>query len=302
MILINRGQNHKKNGGFHLHYNSKNFTLRFIHSDRMEVAGYRRNKSEHRHSIYHIIVFQRGTGTILLDNKSISVSPGISIFISPGQLHSLGILESENLSYGEVTFEFIDDENNQLSLDFSSLLSKISGINIKVPALVTNSDLNAFEKIDPFLQEISDLRSYQGKDPFFHISTTSVLLKLLTTLAGLFSDLNRSEKMVSPIKKIHSYIEKNYQQPLTLENLAQIGSLNQKYLSRRFKEFYGQTPIYFRDSLRIDSACELLRGSHYMVGEIAEKCGFTDVYYFSKIFKKKIGMSPMVFRNQSLGH
>jgi len=237
-----------------------------------------------------------------LDNRSISVTPGTVIFISPGQTHSMGVLEEENVTYGEVSFEFLDDENNQLSLNFSSILSIISGMDIHIPSLIKDSDFNVFEQIDPLLQEIAELRLYQGKDPYFHITTSLTIFKLLIRLSRLFSEFNRKITEISPIKKIHSYISKNYQLPLSLEDLGQIASLSEKYLSRRFKELYGQTPIYFRDSLRIDSACELLRGSHYAIGEIAEKCGFSDIYYFSKIFKKKTGKSPGEYRKSSIGY
>jgi len=296
MILINSGKNQQNSGGFYLCHENRKYTLRLIHSNRMEKAGVLKNKREHRHSVYHIIVIQRGRGSFLLDHKVISVFPGTSMFISPGQRHCLGVNEGENICYGEVTFEFLDGDENQLSLNFSDILSIMSGKDVFVPSLTGLSDFDPYKEIDPFLTEISELRFFQGIDPLFHISSTSVLLRLLTSLTSFFSDSNQIKSHLSAIEKIHFYIAENYQLPLTLNDLSQVGSLSEKYLSRRFKDRYGETPIYFRDSLRIESACELLRGSNYSVGDIAGKCGFFDIYYFSKIFKKRMGKSPGEYR------
>jgi len=299
MTLINTGNSNRDIGGFYFHFDQKDYTLRFVHSNGSEEAGNRRNRPEHSHALYHIIVIYSGEGTFLLNRKQVAVSPGSIMFISPGQPHSLGVKDGESVTYGEITFEFLDGEGIPLHLNISRVLSLIVGIDISIHSLEKTISSNAVSHVNRCLLDLEKLRSFQGKDSYFHISTSSILISCLRALSGHFADVNSENTIISPMEKILAFIRANYQQPLTLTDLSHIGAFTTKYLSRRFKELYGQTPIYFRDSLRIESACELLRGTHYSVGEIAVKCGFTDIYYFSKIFKKRTGKSPGEYRRNS---
>ena len=61
---------------------------------------------------------------------------------------------------------------------------------------------------------------------------------------------------------------------------------------RLFREETGTTPIEYRNRLRIQRACQLLRGRECTIGEIAALLGFESVYYFSRVFKKLTGVAP----------
>ncbi|GJM80120.1 hypothetical protein HMSSN139_26160 [Paenibacillus sp. HMSSN-139] len=52
--------------------------------------------------------------------------------------------------------------------------------------------------------------------------------------------------------------------------------------------------------IRLSKACELLKQPSLLIKEVAEQAGFPDIYYFSKAFKKKYGVSPLTFRKQQL--
>ena len=63
-----------------------------------------------------------------------------------------------------------------------------------------------------------------------------------------------------------------------------------------FKRSVGKTPIEYLNYVRLQNGKELLKNTDNSVGEIAELCGFSNVYYFSNIFKNHIGISPNMFR------
>jgi AraC-like DNA-binding protein len=64
----------------------------------------------------------------------------------------------------------------------------------------------------------------------------------------------------------------------------------------RFKEWSGTSPVKYRNGIRISAACSLLKNSNLSVYEIAVEVGFEDPYYFSRIFKKIVGLSPRQVR------
>ena len=70
--------------------------------------------------------------------------------------------------------------------------------------------------------------------------------------------------------------------------------------SSLFKEKTGYTPLQYLTEKRMENAKHLLSSSdlHYSISEIAELCGFEDIYYFSRVFKKNVGLSPTQWLKQ----
>ena len=98
------------------------------------------------------------------------------------------------------------------------------------------------------------------------------------------------------VNAVTDYINRNYALPLTLEELAKVVNMSKQGLILAFKRSIGKTPIEYLNLVRLQNSKELLKNTDNSVGEIAELCGFSNVYYFSNIFKKHIGISPNTFR------
>lgn len=85
---------------------------------------------------------------------------------------------------------------------------------------------------------------------------------------------------------------------LNMDNLARICNMSRATFFRHFHEFYGCTPIQYRDNILIFHAKHLLVYSDLRVTEISEQMGFPDQFYFCKFFREKTGYSPSQFRTQ----
>ena len=85
---------------------------------------------------------------------------------------------------------------------------------------------------------------------------------------------------------------------LTLSDLAELAQVNEKYLCRFFKEYTGQTPIDYINRLRVDRACYEMSVTGMNVTEAAFECGFNELSYFSKMFKKYKGIAPGEYRKR----
>lgn len=77
--------------------------------------------------------------------------------------------------------------------------------------------------------------------------------------------------------------------------LAQVGG-SPVYLRRRFRQAFGMSPSRYLVLHRIDLARQLLRLSALPVADVARQCGFSDPFYFSRLFRRHVGCSPLVFR------
>lgn len=98
-----------------------------------------------------------------------------------------------------------------------------------------------------------------------------------------------------PVKE---YLDQNYGEKITLDELAEKFYINKYYLTKVFKEQYGQSITNYLLNIRITKAKQLLRFSEKTVEEIGLEVGLGAPHYFSQTFKSVEGVSPSVYRKQ----
>lgn len=118
---------------------------------------------------------------------------------------------------------------------------------------------------------------------------------LLTAMEPYF--VQSAQKTGAPIQKAVSYIESHYAEPLTLETVALQTGLSPAYLSTLFKKETGNSFVEYLTLCRMNTAKQLLRHSSAPIAEIAERIGYMDSKYFSRVFTKTFGISPQKYRN-----
>ncbi|TQK63002.1 iron complex transport system substrate-binding protein [Brevibacillus sp. AG162] len=96
------------------------------------------------------------------------------------------------------------------------------------------------------------------------------------------------------------YIEEHYAEAFTLDDFAALLNCSPRSLQRTFKAQLAVGPIDYLIQVRIQKAQELLRQTNLGLKEVAESVGYTDSYYFSRIFKKYTGFSPSVYKENQL--
>ncbi|MFD0960559.1 response regulator [Paenibacillus chungangensis] len=101
-------------------------------------------------------------------------------------------------------------------------------------------------------------------------------------------------------RNILHYVNWHFLEELSIQSLSRMFYTSPSYISQLFKKEVGETFTSYIAKLRIGYACELLADTELMVGEIAEKAGYADYFYFTKIFKKIIGKTPSQFRMEML--
>ena len=122
----------------------------------------------------------------------------------------------------------------------------------------------------------------------------SLILKMREI--NLNSKMTNSRKMLD---KAVSYINSNYQDSgISMEMVCEEFGISVSYLSLLFKKDMGTTFVKYLTGLRIEKAKEILKLTGDRIVEIAEQCGFNDVYYFSHCFKKYTGVSPKKYREE----
>lgn len=101
----------------------------------------------------------------------------------------------------------------------------------------------------------------------------------------------------APIRSAVRYMEKNFAGSLTLPDVAAHAGLSAEYLSRLFKEETGVKFVVYLNNLKLKHALHLLETTNLKVYEVAEQVGYSNLSYFSTVFKKNFGQNPFDYKN-----
>lgn len=102
------------------------------------------------------------------------------------------------------------------------------------------------------------------------------------------------------IYEVAKYIQNHYHHELALQDIAGRFYLSREYISRKFKQVFGENLSDYIERIRIDKAKLLLQSPHLRIVQVAEMVGYRDEKYFSKVFKKSEGLSPGEYRKKHL--
>jgi two-component system response regulator YesN len=117
------------------------------------------------------------------------------------------------------------------------------------------------------------------------------ILEACRNIAG-----KREEKSNSIIETAQKYIRDNYSKNISLDDVSKEVNISPYYFSKVFKEGTGEGFVEYLTNIRIEKAKELLSTTEFSMREICSMCGYSDPNYFSRSFKKKIGISPTEYK------
>ena len=168
------------------------------------------------------------------------------------------------------------------------------GITDEMHVIHTGTSLD-YKKI--FLQMIQELKLC--KDDYEEILVHYMHLLLIMIHRSINSrPRGKSQYLMDEMDAAVRYFHANYHKPISIEDFAASYHMSISWFIRNFKEYTGSTPAQYLLSLRISNAQTLLESTSYNITEIANIVGYDNPLYFSRIFKKQIGMSPSEFRKQ----
>ncbi len=178
----------------------------------------------------------------------------------------------------------------------------ITGLDVKIELLrLAHNYLDWFELLDSSLNK-SGISAYFS-EMYEHCISLDQAFELLeeTLIKTLFEVLNHlKSREIKPVAYAKHYIEKNKGIDIKLEELAKNAGFSYSYFSYLFKKETGKTLTEYIQMVRIEAAKKLLVEKERNVSEIAELVGYSDIKFFTKQFKKTLGVSPNEYRKMFL--
>jgi YesN/AraC family two-component response regulator len=255
-------------------------SILLVGHQKCEPDWYHRPRQIQHNSFWLII---KGKGSFNINGTHYPAEPGKIFFFAPGMTVERSTDSEQPLEYYFVRFHYTEtyEEKEQWIMRSSAE----SPFPLQGMYTVQNTPQLIY-----LLEQLFVLWKRRG-----HMTAMRrkiVLQEFLLTLIQDFRAQKVAGDTTAAIELTQDYMIGHYQEPLTLESLAQQAGLSVSHYSRLFKKYIGYSPIDYLTHLRMDRAKELLILSDYRLKSIASSVGYTDEFYFSRIFKKVVGVSP----------
>jgi len=231
----------------------------------------------------HILIYcEGGRGLLNMAGKQDTIAGGQAFLIPANEPHEYGTYPDESWRLYWVHF------NGTESTGVFDLLSDGRSTNIVfIPRPETI--IAAFEDTIRWTK--------RGHTRSHLVALSGACGRLLSLLIeGKRPSANRARQVEDRVRATIVRMRENLRNPLTLEQLAEEAALSIPHYCAVFRKQAGNSPMQLYAQLRIQHACELLHNTKLEIRAIAEETGYDDAYYFSRIFKRIMGLSPTDYR------
>jgi AraC-like DNA-binding protein len=255
----------------------------------------------HWHNELEFIFFSTGQAVFTINEEEITVRAGDCIFVNSGQIH-FGFSRTGNSSYFSVVFssELLAGSFDSCRKYFDSILSgEFKMISHFMPEIPGHSEV--ISELKAIIKELTDKNTAYElalKSRFFSLFTTVFRNNLYITAPATKKNPFRSKKYYL-LKNMLGYISQNNNRKISLVEISEFVNLTPQYLCKFFKEMTGHNIVDYINRYRVEKASTLLKVSNLSITDIALECGFDNISYFNRVFKKQTYCTPTEFRSNT---
>ncbi len=284
------------------------YHLHKAHPEKLQFAvydlnDYRKRSGDmaavaHSHSYYQIIWFFEEGGEHIVDFNTYQIKKNTILFISKDHIHAF----DKNLDVQGYLIHF--NESFFMHNDVDIFLKYNIFNTVENPCYAIDDDTaqiaNAY--MDLIKKELS-IKGAFGYEDIIRFSLKSLLINLERIhRKGEDTHLQFNNHYELQFAKYKELIEENYQQGLSVSEYATLLNISSKTLTTITKTVVGKSASELISERIILEAKRLLRFTSLQIGEVAFKIGFEDASYFVKYFKRFVGFSPKMYREQALNN
>lgn len=204
------------------------------------------------------------------------------------------LLERVRKSFESINIDEYEKCITKLFNDASSNVEEIVELCFEIVSMFF--DIN--QSLGNEIEKIEYQRSLMHQGIINSVSLIQLRKHMINEIKNLMLKLldDVREKNSKPVRETIRFIKEHYHEDLDLESVSKAIYFNPVYISNIFKKETGENFIDFLNKYRIEVAKEMLRTSNYNINEVSKAVGFNDSKYFSKLFRKFVGLKPSEYR------
>lgn len=238
----------------------------------------------HTHNHLELFYIVGGKGQFLIQDQLYPVNANNLVIINPNIPHTEVSLNAQPMEYIVLGIEGIALETGQKENGQFSILDHFESVEIS--GCLRN-----------ILREMEQKNT--GYEDVCQAYMEILIIRLMRSTALAVPTEPRTASGNRQCAAVRQYIDLHFKEALTLEQLAEEAHMNKYYLSHSFKKEYGVSPINYMISRRIDESKYLLAETDLSLSQIAQLLGFSSLSYFSQVFRRTQGASPMELRQRT---
>ncbi len=265
------------------------------------VCNTENNKEElaHWHNSLEIIKVINGNLSCSVNGKGFLTHEGDVCVINRGKIHRL-LTDSNSKICKKKTFIFNPDillkDDSVYNKYLKPMLASDSFTHMKF-----NQGSSIAKEIFNLIEEIQQI--YNSKPIGYEMEITAFMIMIMRRLYLAFKSseditIEGESHNLQIQRRMSGFIYENFGNKISLEDIANSGSISKSTCMRIFKEYTGKSPIDFLNSYRLERSSIMLEETDMLITEIALECGFAQQSYFNKLFLKEYGITPKEFRNR----
>ena len=255
----------------------------------------------HSHDFFELVVIVSGKGTHFTVGNEFVVQAGNVFVITPGLEH--GYRDVRNLRLFNILFDpaiLRESVHDVRSMPGYHALLSIEPSYRNEPNLGSLMQLTPAQLADilPLIENLRRESDSTDTDTGSKGLAFAFLIQLLVTLFRIYAEFPRKgNQVILRLADAFGYLESHTDRPVSTKELLEVTNMSASTLNRYFQSATGCSPVEFHIQRRIAEACRLIRTSSLSMGGISDATGFSDANYFSRQFRKVMGMSPKEYRN-----
>ena len=255
----------------------------------------------HTHDFVELVFILGGRATHLTQEVSYPLAAGDAFVITPGSAH--GYAETRDLELCNVYF---DPEGLALPVGELSCLPGYHGLFALEPSFRAKHRFQSRLFLPPAaMLQISEWagmleEQLRTRPDGYRFMSIGLLIRIIGFVSRTYTGISApGSRPLLAVNRVISHIERHYNLPLPLAELARMAHMCERSLQRYFQGAFGLSPVDYINRLRIEKACRLIGEGEMNITQASESVGIPDSNYFARVFRRFTGTSPSAFRRSS---
>lgn len=249
----------------------------------------------HWHREYELILLTKGKVNLGINDRQFQLEAGGIAFFKSGDIHYI-VATPDSYRFVYQFDMSLFNEAVVKKIDLVARLNELSQV-----SLFWNEAVN--QEIRAILLKIVDEENKRASDMNFVIE--GLMYRLIAIMIRELPKNNeikvqriniKSKMILETLNKVFSFVESNYREKITLDDVAETAGFSPYYFTRFFKRNVGQTFVEFLNNYRIDKAKWEIINTDASISSILDQTGFASNKTFYRLFKKQVGISPKQYR------